>query len=468
MKKLFILGLDSATPQLVFDRYIQELPTFAGLIKTGRAGFLRSTIPPVTVPAWMAMMTGKDPGQLGFYGFTDRIDYSYQINTLITHASVKSKTIWDYLGESGYRSIVMNLPQTYPPKEINGIMISSFLTPDKLLSYTYPDEIKDELDSIADGNYIIDAENFRTTDKQKLLSELYEMTEKRFKIIRNFIKNKDWELFIAVEMGIDRLHHGFWSFCFEDHRLYDDQSEFKNSILDFYKYIDKELRELIRTFDDDTELMIVSDHGAKNLKGTFCINDWLVANGYLKLKDDISGKTKFATDNVDWANTTAWGDGGYYCKIYFNIQDRERTGKITEEELPTLKKELADKISTLIDPDGNAVKSEIYDTQYIYKELNGCPPDLIILIGNLDWRVTNSVGNENLFIYENTTIDNANHDMNGIVIYCATPKSAIEGGDRLELDFDKLDEYSILDIAPTALNRFNIEIPNDLYGKIIN
>ena len=233
MKKLFILGLDSATPQLVFDKYRPELPTFAGLLSTGTFGLLRSTIPPVTVPAWMTMMTGKDPGQLGFYGFTDRLEYSYEIDHINTHDSLNEKGLWDYASEAGLKSIIFNLPQTYPPQKINGIMVASFLTPDRALAYTYPPEIKAELNSIADGDYIIDVENFRTTDKTKLLSELFEMAEKRFKVIRNFINTKAWDLFVAVEMGIDRLHHGFWSFCFEDHRLYDDKSEFKNSILDY-------------------------------------------------------------------------------------------------------------------------------------------------------------------------------------------------------------------------------------------
>jgi len=469
MKKLFILGLDCATPQLVFDRYLHALPTFSALIKNGNYGLLESTTPPVTVPAWMSMMTGKDPGQLGFYGFSDRRDYSYKGKYIVTNRNVKEKTIWDYLGENGFKSIVLNVPQTYPPKPINGILISGFLTPDKMLSYTYPEEIKDEIDSIAGGNYIIDIENFRTNDKKKLLSELYDMTEKRFKVIKNFVKNKDWDLFIAVEMAIDRLHHAFWSYCFPDHRLYNEKNEFKYVILDFYKYIDKKINELISLFDNNTELMIVSDHGARSLKGTFCLNDWLIKNGYLCLKRNHRNKTKFEWNDVDWENTLAWGDGGYYGKIYLNIEGREPNGIIPNSKIRIVKDDIIHKLSSLVGPDGKKITNQIFDTKNIYKKLNGCPPDLIIYIGHLDWRVTNSVGNKSLFMFEKTTIDNANHDINGIYIHSENPKFAINANKNVKIKIkrDTMKKYSILDIAPTVLEKFNITNPDELSGKII-
>jgi predicted AlkP superfamily phosphohydrolase/phosphomutase len=467
MTIIFILGLDCATPQLVFDKYLAKLPTISGLIKNGKYGLLESSIPPVTVPAWMSMMTGKDPGQLGFFGFTDRDNYSYKVNKIVTHSEVKAKTLWDYAGEAGLTSIVLNVPQTYPPRAINGIMVASFLTPDKLLKYTYPQEISEEIDTIADGNYIIDVENFRTDDKKKLLAQIYEMTEKRFEIIKNFIKNKEWDLFIAVEMGIDRLHHGFWSYCFEDHRLYEEGNEFKNVIFEYYQYIDKKLAELIETFDEETELIIASDHGAKNLQGTFCINDWLMKNGYLKFKSNITEKTKFNVEDVDWDNTIAWGDGGYYGKIYFNVKGREKNGYISKNQVKDLKTKLTAELATIEGPEKEQIENRVIDTEALYHELNGCPPDLVILIGNLDWRVTNSIGNEKLFIYESTHIDNSNHDMNGIVIYSKNPKSALGKNEPVDVDVGSQNQYSIIDITPTVLNRLKIEIPNDLHGKII-
>ncbi|WP_455391489.1 alkaline phosphatase family protein [[Eubacterium] cellulosolvens] len=468
MTKLFVLGLDCATPQLIFDKYLQSLPTLSGLIRYGNYGLLESTVPPVTVPAWMAMMTGKDPGQLGFYGFSDRKNYSYNENYIVTNKAVKDKTVWDYLGDNGLRSIVMNLPQTYPPKPINGILISSFLTPDKELTYTYPEEIKDELDEIAEGNYIIDVENFRTPDKKKLLSELYTMAKNRFKVIKNFIKNKEWDLFVAVEMGIDRMHHAFWSYCFSDHQLYVDNNEFKTALIDYYKFIDLEISELLKTFDDDTELMITSDHGAKTLKGTFCINDWLIRNKYLHLKTEIGTKTTFDADMVDWSNTMAWGSGGYYGKIYLNIKGREPNGVIPESDIEMIFNKIKQELSEQLTPGGNKVQNEYFEPKKTYNEVNGCPPDLIIYIDNLAWRVTGSMGNQELFLREHTAIDNSNHDKAGIFIHTKNPRAALDFNEKVECDLEKIMQYSILDIAPTILKKFNIGIPNNLKGRVIS
>ena len=224
---------------------------------------------------------------------------------------------------------------------------------------------------------------------------------------------------------------------------------------------------MIKTFDDDTELMIVSDHGAKSLRGTFCINGWLIENGYLKLKTEVHEKNRFNPINVDWDKTMAWGDGGYYGKIYFNIKGREASGCISQNDVEPLKMELENEIKNLIDPEGNIVKSEVYDPIKVYQEITNCPPDLFILVGNLDWRVTNSVGNDALFLYENTNIDNANHDMNGIFIHSKHPKNSLRYKEKTEIDLKSIKKYSIIDIAPTALCRLNIEIPEDMFGKNI-
>jgi len=466
-KKLFILGLDCATPQLVFDRYLPDLPVISALIRGGNFGRMESTVPPVTVPAWMSMMTGRDPGQLGFYGFTDRSNHSYGDSHIITHNRVREKAIWDHLADHGYRSIVMNLPLTYPPRKINGIMISSFLTPDKELSYTYPEEIKHEIDEIADGDYLIDVSNFRTTNKRELLAEIYEITKKRFKVIRNFVENKEWDLFVAVEMGVDRLHHAFWSYCFSDHWLFREDNEFKNAIRDYYKYIDGELGRLLELFDDDTELMIVSDHGAKTLKGTFFINDWLLENGYLKMKGQCDGKTTLDVGEVDWERTTAWGSGGYYCKIYLNIKGREPKGTIDPSGIEEFKRRLIADLSGLKGPEGESITSEFHEPRDLYREVKGCPPDMFVYLGNLDWRVSGTIGNGSLFMKENTAIDNANHAVNGIFIHTAEPKARSNVDEGYSITDREIGQFSILDVAPTALNVFNLKVPDELGGKII-
>ena len=73
-KKIMVIGLDCAAPSLVFDRWRDQLPNLKKLMKNGVYGELTSTIPPITVPAWSSMMSSKDPGQLGIYGFRNRKD----------------------------------------------------------------------------------------------------------------------------------------------------------------------------------------------------------------------------------------------------------------------------------------------------------------------------------------------------------------------------------------------------------
>jgi predicted AlkP superfamily phosphohydrolase/phosphomutase len=75
--KVFVIGLDCAPPELIFDAWRDELPHFKKLIDGGAYSEMYSSTPAITVPAWSSMTSGKDPGELGFYGFRNRSDYSY-------------------------------------------------------------------------------------------------------------------------------------------------------------------------------------------------------------------------------------------------------------------------------------------------------------------------------------------------------------------------------------------------------
>src|SRR5256885_17190986 len=127
--KLLVVGLDSAVPALVFERWRNELPTIAGLIARGAHARLISTNPPLTVPAWTSMMSSRDPGELGFYGFRNRKDRSYDGYAFASSAQVKAPRIWDWLRQAGLHPVVLRVPQAYPPPAVNGGMGTCFLTP---------------------------------------------------------------------------------------------------------------------------------------------------------------------------------------------------------------------------------------------------------------------------------------------------------------------------------------------------
>src|SRR3954454_732794 len=143
--KVVVIGLDCAEPTLVFDRYADRLPNLSALRRRGVWGNLRSCDPPITVPAWMSMMSGKDPGTLGYYGFRNRADRSYEKMTTATSLAVKEPLLWDRLGAAGKQVILIGVPQTYPPRPVNGLMVTDFLTPSIESQYMYPPELKAEI-----------------------------------------------------------------------------------------------------------------------------------------------------------------------------------------------------------------------------------------------------------------------------------------------------------------------------------
>ncbi|MBS7270054.1 MAG: alkaline phosphatase family protein, partial [Candidatus Freyarchaeota archaeon] len=280
-KKVLIIGLDCAAPELVFEKFLDDLPTIKKMLSHGVYGKLKSCIPPITIPAWMVMMTSRDPGTLGLYGFRHKKSYSYE-TWIANSKSIKHKTIWDIISEKGLKSCIVGVPPSYPPKPVNGCLVSCFITPDAEKDYTYPKELKNELEAKF-GKYIFDVE-FRAEERDQVLERIYEMTKQHFQVIKYLIQKGDWTLFAFVEIGLDRIHHAFWKFFDKEHPKYVPNNKYENVIREYYKYLDKEIGDLLGLLDNDTIVLVVSDHGAKQMKGAFCINQWLMQEGYLKIK----------------------------------------------------------------------------------------------------------------------------------------------------------------------------------------
>ncbi len=191
-RRILTIGLDCAAPELVFDRWRQDLPNLSRLADQGLYGDLDSCIPAITVPAWSSMLSSKDPGTLGIYGFRNRADHSYDKMFIATSTSVRHPRVWELLGEQGKTSVVIGVPQTYPVKPLNGYLISSFLTPGIQNDFAYPAQLKDEVLKIA-PDYDFDVRQFRTNDKDYLLRQIHEMTEKRFRVVDRLLVDKPWD-----------------------------------------------------------------------------------------------------------------------------------------------------------------------------------------------------------------------------------------------------------------------------------
>ncbi len=458
-KKALIIGLDCCDPVLTFEKFYDQLPTIKFLTEQGVFGVMQSTIPPITIPAWTAMASSKDPGTIGVYGFRNRADYSYDKLIFATNLAVKVPRIWDILGQSGKKSFVFGVPQTYPPSKINGWMISSFLTPSIDSNFTYPPELRNEVLELTNNEYIIDVKGYRTEKKDWLLSEIYRMAEQRFELTRHFIKKYDWDLFWMVDMGVDRIHHGFWQYMDPKHHRYQPGNKFETAILDYYKYIDNQIASLLEFIDlETTAIWIVSDHGAKCMVGGVCFNDWLIRKGYLTLKNMPSEPTRFADVEIDWSKTLAWGEGGYYGRCFINLKGREPDGQLPESEYERFCNKLIDELESMKDHQGKPMGTKVYRPKDIYKTVNGTPPDLIVLFGGLDWRSVGTVGNPDIYTFENDTgPDDANHNIDGMFI-------AAGAGIGNQHSRKKI---SIYDFAPSLLTQLGYPVPNDMIGKSI-
>jgi len=456
--KLLIIGLDCADPRFVFG-WKDELPNLRKLMENGAYGPMHSCHPPITVPAWAVMMSGKDPGELGYYGFRNRKDYSYDGYTIANATAVKCDRVWDILSRSGKKVVLLGVPQTYPPRPVNGCVVSGFLAPSTESNYTYPARLKDEIEEVS-GGYVLDVENFRTDDKEALLGRIYEKTQKHFKVAKHLIKTKPWDFFMLVEMGVDRIHHGFWSFIDPEHRKFVPGNPFENSIKDYYKYCDGEIGELLSLVPEDTVVIVVSDHGARKMEGGICFNEWLIKEGYLTLKQYPREQTRIADAEIDWRKTLAWGDGGYYGRLFMNVKGREPEGVIEPGDYEEIRSELIRKIEAIPGPDGENIGTRAYRPGDIYRETNGVPPDLIVYFGALGWRSVGSVGLGNIHTFENDTgSDDANHDWNGIFILD-------ENGCRAgNLEQGYRDGIEIYDIAPTILDLFGMKLEGETAGE---
>jgi predicted AlkP superfamily phosphohydrolase/phosphomutase len=459
-KKVDVFGLDCATPQLVFDKWAKDLPHLSRLMERGIAGPMQSCIPPITIPAWSCMMTSKNPGKMGCYGFRNRSDHSYDGLSFATSKAVKEATVWDLLARNGKKVILLGIPQTYPPRPVNGIMVSCFLTPDTSSQYTYPPDLKKEIASQV-GDYILDVDHFRTDDKSRLLAQIYEMTEKRFKLFSWFLESKPWDFAMLVEMGIDRLHHGFWKFMDSSHPKYEPGNPYEHAIKDYYRFVDDKVGEVLSRIDPATAVLVVSDHGAQPMRGGICINEWLMREGYLRIADKPDGVVPLHKAKIDWTQTKAWGEGGYYSRVFLNVEGREPQGIVSRKDYEKVRAELKEKLEALGDEQGFSIGTRVIKPEEVYPEINGVPPDLIVYFGNLAWRSVGSIGLNTIHTFENDTgPDDANHAEQGIFILC-DPAVPANQPQKLRAGL------SLFDVAPTILNILGIPVPPDMEGTVV-
>lgn len=453
-KQIVILGFDCLGHDIFTPEILSELPVLQRLIASGMSGTLKSTIPPITVPAWTCMLSGRDPGELGIYGFRNRNSYATYNLQYADSRSVKQPRIWDKLDHS----IIIGVPQTWPALKMPGVLVSGFEagTPGSSadVPFTWPQEIADRVSGLE--NYHFDVPEFRNSSKQDVKELVYHMTAQRFRLFEQFTKEFPWQLAMLCEIGPDRLHHCFWADHDPSHPMHAERSPHKTVIRDYYRFLDKQVGMLLDSLDDDTTIFAVSDHGAKAMHGGVCINDLLIKEGWLVLKNPSAEGTFLTAEMINWEQTRVWASGGFYARIFLNVKGRDSQGIVPAEQVDEIKKELTALLRTIDLGNGVTLHNDIFDPKDIYQSVRGIPPDLIVHFGDLHWRSIGSVGHDSIWRQGNDTgYDEANHSMDGLFILSGPG-----------IPTKKLNA-TIYDVYPTLLDIYGLEAPNDLRGKSI-
>jgi len=452
--KILVIGLDCAAPELLLAS--PGLTNLRRLMEAGCYGRMESVVPPITVPAWMCMSTSQDPGSLGVYGFRNRTDHSYGGLGFVNSRSIQELTIWDQVSREGGRVAIIGVPPSFPPRKVNGLSVGCFLTPDTTKDvYTHPASIGDEIARLV-GEYPVDVKNFRTGNKDWLRDEVYEMSRKHFTVVRHFLEHGEWDYFQFVEIGLDRIHHGFWKYHDPEHVLHEPGSVYASVIREYYQYLDEEIGRILELLTDDTAVLVVSDHGAQRLDGGFCVNEWLVREGLLVLDEYPASVTPFGKLAVNWKRTRVWSEGGYYARIFFNVQGREPEGVIEPADYERFRDEMKARLEATVDDRGRPMGTLVFRPEEIYRNVRNVAPDLIVHFGGLYWRSIGGVGYPGIHVQENDSgPDDCNHAQFGSFVLAA-PGVAARG---------EVTGAHLLHVAPTLLEIGGYDVPSSMQGR---
>jgi len=395
MEKTFVLSLDGV-PYSLLTRMIEQniMPNLAHLAENASLRKMNSVLPPVSSSAWASFMTGKSPLEHGIMGFLERnpatMDWAVP-----GHNDLKSETIWTKLSREGKRVFIMNIPLTYPPPEINGIAVCGFLGSD-ILQGTYPKEIGMFLKN---KGYRIDADiELGKRDLKRFVFHLYDVMEKRFEMMRHFWRQESWDFFMLHIMETDRLHHFLWEYMEKGDPL------FSELFYDLYRKIDVHIGEILDFLPDETNLILLSDHGFTTLKKEVYLNRWLWKNGFLQF-------IRPNPQNLHDLHPNSKAYALYPGRIYINLQGREKTGSVLPgTEYENIRGIIKKQLLELNDPDtGEALIKEILTAEELFVSQTNAGilrtdnepfpnhvPDLL-LIANKGYDFKGQLWNKNLF-----------------------------------------------------------------------
>lgn len=507
MKKLnrvLIIGLDGATWD-VLAPWLDDgtLPHLARLRQNGCWGELLSTIPPLTAPAWSTFATGKNPGKHGVFHFVQADNPGNAANgkpLIVDNRSIKAATLWDILGHHGRQVGLVNIPMTYPPRPVNGFMITCFLTPPNAPFFTYPHELSRRL-----SGYQIDLDRFishkpfardseeppNVAPSLELMQEFADMEEKRARTTLELMKTEPWDMFMVVFTATDRMGHYLWPY----HRLADSDDspewqELHQAVRRFYIKLDEAVGAMVQEVGDETSVVVMSDHGMGwNHSKLVYWNLWLHQKGWLSTQGSVTNPDgwlmrlklprnriaqvarevmpaslrKKVIRQVRTSRSLTFNPAqtqAYYKTIYQSVGGIYINLKGEAKE--RLRSELMEAVKEVIDPaTGQPVVQGVYRGSDCYHgPYASNVPDIVLVMDR------HYAGDGKLSYYSsivtdlpvNERRDPGGHKMEGIFI---------AKGPDIEAVSQDLPHLNIQDVTPTVLHLMGLPVPADMDGRVL-
>jgi predicted AlkP superfamily phosphohydrolase/phosphomutase len=489
-RKVFIFGIDGATWDVLRPMVdAGVMPTLRKLSKEGQSGILNSTIPPDTATAWTTFQTGVNPGKHGIFDFNLYQPGEYATGFLSSRR-IPLETIWKILSRNNKKVLLMNVPVTYPPYEVNGWMVTGLLTPSTKSGFTYPPELAEEILSIEKDYAIVTTQEvFNRSTLEDFTHALILTERKRTKVMLHLMKKINWDVAMVHFQSTDPLQHAaYWYFDKNDPH---HSSENYEVLQGLYREIDKSMEEILHHVPPQSLKIVLSDHGFRPVYKTLYMNNLLIQEGLMYLKDQgLYGRKllpffkfvrriqkRFArrpllglktsarravVELIDWSKTKAFMLTGWiYGLIHINCQGREREGIVAPgEPYENLRELISEKTSSLTDPQtGKKVIRRVYKREDLFhgRFLDRAPDLIIIPEKGYEFNQSFIESPEEIFKSNVIKKDHTGiHDQNGIFI--------INGN-----DLDKkthVERMNIVDIFPLILYYMGVAIPEYTDGKV--
>jgi predicted AlkP superfamily phosphohydrolase/phosphomutase len=503
--RLLVLGLDGATFDILQPMAEKgELPAIKRLMNGGAWGRLRTVIPPGTGPAWSSIVTGLDPSNHGIFDIIVRAADSYRL-AFLNGASLRAPTVWDIAGKFGREVIVLNVPMTFPPREINGLLVTGLLTPVGSRRYTYPRELAGEIASIAPSYRIVPGQVYSSGRAGDFLEELREVLESKRAVLLALLRRPDWKFAMEVFSETDFLQHALWHVMDKEHPRHDpaEAARFGDEVAGIYRRLDAIIGEAVDVLGEGDSVMLVSDHGAGPLHSFMHANNYLLREGMMRVRGSPASRLKyllfkagltplnvyrvisklrfgrvkmgmrwtsggydllrrffFSFSDVDWKRTRAYAlSGGVYGGVFINLRGREPDGAVEPGDYEKTRNEIKEVLLNLKHPETGAPlvekvlgREEIYKGKFLHEA-----PDLYFLPSSPTIGVFGDFEFSSNEVLEGVSdAISAQHRMDGIFVAKGPAlKKGIEVGDM-----------TVLDLAPLMLYLMKLPIPYDMDGKL--